>query len=204
MIRDKLEEYERKLPTDSSGARKASADHSPEERGRKRKRSSSIYTTCCKSVSPRRRSRPARTPCSPSPSPTRGRRETVRSTKGKTHRISYSRSPSSRRYRRPASPPPRQHRRSPSVSPRRRRSDRSSGRDSGRSSRREDPYIPGLSRKETATSSRLTGREFSPDTARSSRKPSRRHTRTPPPAPRSLGSPAWETVTSRRRRKAHR
>ena len=60
MLSDKLEEYERKIPTDSSGARKASADHSPEERGRKRERSSSIYTTCCESVSPRRRSRPAR------------------------------------------------------------------------------------------------------------------------------------------------
>ena len=59
-LRDKLEEYERKIPTDASGVRKASADHSPEERGRKRERSSSIYTTCCESVSPRRRSRPAR------------------------------------------------------------------------------------------------------------------------------------------------
>ena len=155
-IKDRLEVYERKLPTHRSGARKAAADHSPERRGRKRERSSSYYTSSCESASPRRRSRPSRPPSSPSPSPTRGRREKVRSAKGKSNRLSYSRSVSPRRYRRPASPP-RHHRRSPSISSRRRDSERCSGRDSGRSSRRDAIYIPGLPRQETAYSRILPG-----------------------------------------------
>ena len=180
-VRDKLEEYERKLPTHRSGARKASADRSPERRGRKRDRSSSYYTSSCESASPRRTSRSSRQPSSPSPSPTRGRREKVRNAKGKPSRISYSRSVSPRRCRRPASPP-RSTRRSPSTSPRRRR-------DSGRSSRRDGDHIPGLSRQETAPSSILSGREFSPVTAKSSRKPARRRSRTPTPARSSRESP---------------
>ena len=196
-------EYERKLPANPSGTRKASADHSPERRGRKRERSSSYYANCCESLSPPRRSTPSRTLCSPSPSPTRGRREKMRSTKGKSDRISYSRSPSPRRHRRPSTPPPRRNRRTPSPSPRRRCSGKSSGRSTGRSSWREDPPIPGLSRKEAGTSSRLTGREFSPEIPRSCSKPSRRRSRTPPPPPCSPGSPVWEQVTSRRRIKAH-
>ena len=202
-VRDKLEEYERRLPTHRSGARKASADRSPERRGRKRDRSSSYYTSSCESASPRRTSRSSRQPSSPSPSPTRGRREKVRSAKGKPSRISYSRSVSPRRCRRPASPP-RSHRRSPSISPRRRDTERVSRRDSGRSSRRDGDHIPGLPRQETAPSSNLTGREFSPLTVKSSRKPARRRSRSPTPAPSSRESPEWEVASSRRRRKAHR
>ena len=64
-IAAELREYERKFPANPSGARKASANHSPERRGRKRERSSSYYSTCCESLSPPRWSRPSRTPCSP-------------------------------------------------------------------------------------------------------------------------------------------